>query len=924
MNRKINKISLILSIVIGFLILAGGVSGTSSITLTVNTSYNSNTTGYGNTNFSTIQTAINKATAGDTIIVDAGTYPETLNLEGKTITLEGTNESTVIINASSTTYAISNFGDSTTIENLTLIGTKGTIYSYGFKVANVSQVKFANIKIVDSYKTGMDLNGVNDSTLTNIEVLKSTKGFGIDTVDSNNITFNNITTSGNAWGGVSVETSGQYYTGGSIGIKFVGFFNASESTPLLLEEDQYNGLYYNITNIQLPTKFKYIMYGFVEKKKYKQEYYQETLPEAEILADEFVPYVTYMQDIAISDVAKKNYYVIPTLSIQSAIDRASSGDVIHVASGTYKSININKGITLEANKSSDAIIKGTAGYIVTISADNVTVNHFTITGGSIGIISYKSSNSVISDNVIQNNSVGLYELFSNNNTLSSNNLSDNQYGIVLLNSGKNVLINNIVFDNQHGIKIMVSNNNTLINNNMFDNKYNFNVIGTDISNFIQVIDTSNTVNGKPIYYLVGVSNQTIGKSTNAGYVGVVNSTNIKVHDIIVRNNAEGVLFVNTKNSSITDVRALNNQYGIILLKANNDTIFTNIVQNNTYGIGLKYSSNNTLGSNSVFNNTYGIFLENSSSYNILMGNILWDNTNRIFMDSISNATTIFKKYATLKTYLDISMNASNKNNQTNISVGGIFINLQTNQPVIGKINIVVSNRNPVGISALKVAKYIEIIPSSNINGNINSVYLRVNYTNAEVKGLNQNTLRLYWWNTSDSKWIRLTHNAGVNTKDKFVYANLTHFSIYGISGSAPVVISNNGGGGSSVYIPTVTLLANNIDLGLATNLVSYLKAQGIRVQLVNATDYKQYRSTNNVIILGGQNAYNGVGGIVSKMLNNTERNTILQGIDYMKQRSNFWAGGEIYIFAGKNRIDTQQAWEEHYKEVAKEIKNNWD
>ncbi len=43
----------------------------------------------------------------------------------------------------------------------------------------------------------------------------------------------------------------------------------------------------------------------------------------------------------------------------------------------------------------------------------------------------------------------------------------------------------------------------------------------------------------------------------------------------------------------------------------------------------------------------------------------------------------------------------------------------------------------------------------------------------------------------------------------------------------------------------------------------------------------------------------------------------------MKKGYVFRTGGVVYLFAGKDRSATGEAWEEHYKEVAKEIKYNW-
>jgi len=87
-----------------------------------------------------------------------------------------------------------------------------------------------------------------------------------------------------------------------------------------------------------------------------------------------------------------------------------------------------------------------------------------------------------------------------------------------------------------------------VNNTISINTYNFNVYGTSLSHYIQSVDISNMVNGRSIYYWVDQQDKMI--PCNAGFVGVVNSTNITVKDLTLTRNAQGVLFAYTENSKI--------------------------------------------------------------------------------------------------------------------------------------------------------------------------------------------------------------------------------------------------------------------------------------------------------------------------------------------------------------------------------------
>jgi len=184
---------------------------------------------------------------------------------------------------------------------------------------------------------------------------------------------------------------------------------------------------------------------------------------------------------------------------------------------------------------------------------------------------------------------------------------------------------------------------------MIDNKYNFGVNGNSISDFINDIDVSNTVNGKPIHYLINQHNITIDSFTfqEIGYLCLVNSTNIKVENLNVQNNVQGLLFAFTTNSTISNVNAKDNWNGIYVAHSSNVSVSENNANNNfDYGIKFFNSSHSIASGNNVDNNGWagiGLFKSpnstvkrNEASFNTYNLHIVYTNNSVITRNTALN------------------------------------------------------------------------------------------------------------------------------------------------------------------------------------------------------------------------------------------------------------------------------------------------
>jgi len=284
------------------------------------------------------------------------------------------------------------------------------------------------------------------------------------------------------------------------------------------------------------------------------------------------------------------------LTIQEAIDAPETldGHRIYVASGVYyEHVTVSKSLSLIGEDRGTTIIDGDGtGRVAYVTADNVEIRNFTMQNGVLGLWLDDSQNSRIIGNTLQ----------------------DGSYGIRLYNSRNSEVVGNNVYRyTWFGVEIRSSGNSTLRDNVMVDNEYNFGVNGDLLSDFINDIDVSNTVNDKPIRYLINQHDVTIDSFTfqGLGYLGLVNCTNISVRDLDVQDNVQGILVAFAENSTINNVSARGNWNGVYVTHSSNVSVVGSSANGNfDYGIKFFNSSCSIASSNNVESNVWagiGVF-----------------------------------------------------------------------------------------------------------------------------------------------------------------------------------------------------------------------------------------------------------------------------------------------------------------------------
>jgi len=189
-------------------------------------------------------------------------------------------------------------------------------------------------------------------------------------------------------------------------------------------------------------------------------------------------------------------------SIQEAVNNATDGETIRVASGTYQEhVHINKPVSLIGENIDTTTVDGTSnGTVFEVSADNVSISDFTITDSGCGckgfcaIHAENHQNINVTDNYIFSDGYGVKldsatRVVVTNNTMtrntqapisilastgilvSQNDVENNDDGIEVDASTDNAFYGNLLLDTMNGITLTESTNNTVWGNTIGNNSF---------------------------------------------------------------------------------------------------------------------------------------------------------------------------------------------------------------------------------------------------------------------------------------------------------------------------------------------------------------------------------------------------------------------------------------------------------------------
>ncbi len=525
-------------------------------------------------------------------------------------------------------------------------------------------------------------------------------------------------------------------------------------------------------------------------------------------------------------------FTIDGLNKYSASPRYT-GIVYHNADGTVSNNTITK-------FGSDPLAGADGWGIFVVEGSNVAISNNTVDKWGKGGIVVDGDDDIASTDVTatitENTIIGAGDILTSaqngiqisrgaTGTVSGNTISACVYpdpnkkysatGILVYNTDDVTVTNNILTSNETGVYVQDQNTNggtagnVVSNNTIKWSKYGIYILR---SSKTQILD--NTIDGSTYF----------GVRIGSG------SANTTIENNTIKNSAYDGIHVKSSGAAITDV-----------LITGNTITDNNIAKDSTSGgIFIGQSGSGTMDSsqvtvylnNIVGNKQYGIF-NDSATGTLDATNNWWGDPSGPSGNGHGTGDTISDK-VNYEPWLNAPYPEGKPIRFTSVEEGtvtnGTFDATEeanTEVVVTGSATITVAkySDNPGTGFTGDIGKYIDVYLTS--DSDVTEIEIRLYYTDAEVAGKDESSLKLYWWDGSNSKWSPCS-DTGVNTASNYIWANITSTSTPALTnlgvGGIPAtpfaaggnaLVTSSGGG-----IPAQFVSTTGVVLGTSTEAMT--------------------------------------------------------------------------------------------------------
>lgn len=283
----------------------------------------------------------------------------------------------------------------------------------------------------------------------------------------------------------------------------------------------------------------------------------------------------------------------------------------------------------------------TSANVKLINVSNGVISQNTIKSSAyMGLELEKCDQILINNNTITDNDIYALSLqYSDNCEIVHNTISDNYFGIFTYYSDDNAISENIIENNQELAILCYGFRNHFYLNQITENGF---IIHPDVisSYSSDLIETSNLINGKPLYFYANETNLDNTNYSDAGQIILYNCSNSMIKGLNFFGKSISISLYDSYNILIDNNTFSRSFWPIFLVSSSNTTITHNKIYNSVMGIGLGFaSSENLIEENKISNSSsYGVILENLSNNNTILNNDIFNCEVGIYLQSVNSNT----------------------------------------------------------------------------------------------------------------------------------------------------------------------------------------------------------------------------------------------------------------------------------------------
>jgi parallel beta-helix repeat protein len=400
----------------------------------------------------------------------------------------------------------------------------------------------------------------------------------------------------------------------------------------------------------------------------------------------------------------------------------------------------SNGNTITGNNASG---NGGLGIRLEGSNDNMIMGNLVSGNNDVGVSLVGSSGNTFTSNDVLHNVEGIWLSDSNGNLVANNTIGDNYNIGIDLTGSSTIIADNHIFDSVLGIYLWYSRSSSLTGNTLEGNGVY--IDGSEPADWsTNSIDTTNTVNGKPVYYL---KNQTSGTvPLDAGQVILFGCTHMTVDHVELIDTSVGVqlayssdcLITNSTFSSMGDATTFICNGIICTTGSDNniiaDSVFTNSLDGiDIYGEGCTVTdcefTDNAVGiaaygadctiAHSTFSNQCENIALYGANHATIAGNTMMNGLEGIFVSG--TITSIIRDNTMMNNEYGIYVAGGSGNTISNNTITG---NTKAGISVHGSTNTITGNTITDNLIGLYFRySHSNTITENTIADNQNSIYM---------------------------------------------------------------------------------------------------------------------------------------------------------------------------------------------------------